>query len=70
MITKSLSVDLKPVGILAFLLHPGWVITDMGGKNALITAETSVSGMLNTILNATDEHCGGFFNYDGKKILW
>ena len=70
MVTKSLSVDLKPMGILVFLLHPGWVITDMGGKNALITAETSVSGMLKSILNSNEEHCGAFLNYDGKKILW
>nr|WBW70137.1 venom protein [Lampona murina] len=70
MVTKSLSVDLKPMGILAFVLHPGWVITDMGGKNGLITTETSVKGMLGTILNSTDEHCGTFINYDGKKIPW
>jgi len=70
MVTKSLSVDLKPMGILAFLLHPGWVLTDMGGKNALINTETSVGGMLNSILNASDEHCGAFLDYDGKKILW
>lgn len=70
MVTKSLAVDLKPVGILSFVLHPGWVLTDMGGKNALITTETSVNGMLDTILKSTDEHSGGFFNYDGKKIPW
>ncbi|GBM32568.1 C-factor [Araneus ventricosus] len=70
MVTKSLSVDLKPDGILAFVLHPGWVQTDMGGKNALITTTTSVSGMLNTIQQANEKHCGLMLNYDGKPIPW
>lgn len=70
MVTKSLSVDLKPIGILGFALHPGWVLTDMGGPNALINTETSVGNMVNTILNASDDHCGAFLNYDGKKIPW
>ncbi|XP_035219372.1 C-factor-like [Stegodyphus dumicola] len=70
MVTKSLSVDLKPSGVLAFGLHPGWVQTDMGGSNALITPQTSVNGMLNTILNASAEHCGLMLNYDGKRIPW
>uniref|UniRef100_A0A2L2XY92 C-factor n=2 Tax=Parasteatoda tepidariorum TaxID=114398 RepID=A0A2L2XY92_PARTP len=70
MITKSLAVDLKTHGIVAFVLHPGWVATDMGGKNAPINTRTSVEGMLNVILTATEESCGGFFNYDGANILW
>ncbi|CAL1274966.1 unnamed protein product [Larinioides sclopetarius] len=70
MVTKSLSVDLKPHGILCFLLHPGWVQTDMGGESALITPSTSVCGMMNTILQAKEKHCGLMFNYDGKLIPW
>ncbi|CAL1274965.1 unnamed protein product [Larinioides sclopetarius] len=70
MVTRSLSVDLKPHGILCFLLHPGWVQTDMGGKSGLITPTTSVSGMMNTILQAKEKHCGLMFNYDGKLIPW
>ncbi|GFU55320.1 c-factor [Nephila pilipes] len=70
MVTKSLSCDLKPFGILAFVLHPGWVQTDMGGKAGLINTTTSVDGMLNTIQQASEKHCGLMFNYDGKVIPW
>ncbi|MGB6977323.1 MAG: SDR family oxidoreductase, partial [Gammaproteobacteria bacterium] len=34
---KSLAIDLREYGIVAIVLHPGWVKTDMGGPNALIT---------------------------------
>ncbi|MBC6963016.1 MAG: SDR family NAD(P)-dependent oxidoreductase, partial [Nitrosomonas sp.] len=34
-VVKSLAIDLQPRGIIAVLLHPGWVQTDMGGRDAL-----------------------------------
>ena len=39
---KSLSIDLEPRGVTTLLLHPGWVQTDMGGPNALISAEETL----------------------------
>jgi len=70
MVVKSLSVDLKHNGVTAILFHPGWVQTDMGGPNALITAEKSVSGMRQVISNLTPSDSGKFFAYDGKIIAW
>lgn len=69
-ITKSLSVDLKADGILAVVLHPGWVQTKMGGPNALISTETSVAGLLGTMEGLNEEASGSFFNYDGTVIPW
>jgi len=69
-VSKSLAVDLKPMGILVGIIHPGWVLTDMGGPNALINTETSVSNMLNTISNLDENTSGKFLNYDGKPIPW
>lgn len=70
MAVKSLSIDLAPRGITCVLFHPGWVLTDMGGPNALIDAETSVGGMRATIAKLSNADRGKFFNYDGGEIPW
>lgn len=69
-VVKSLSVDLGKDGFTAVVLHPGWVLTDMGGPNAQIDTRTSVSGMLSVIDALDHKNNGGFFNYDGSKIHW
>jgi NAD(P)-dependent dehydrogenase (short-subunit alcohol dehydrogenase family) len=70
MVVKSLAIDLKPIGIIAVVFHPGWVMTDMGGPNALITAEQSVSGIRHAIEKLTIADSGKFFAYDGQIIPW
>jgi NAD(P)-dependent dehydrogenase (short-subunit alcohol dehydrogenase family) len=70
MVVKSLSIDLKPVGVTAVVFHPGWVKTDMGGPNAMITAEQSVSGIRQVISRLTIADSGKFFGYDGQLIPW
>ncbi len=67
---KSLSIDLADAGFSVGLLHPGWVKTDMGGPNAWIDAQTSVSGMLKLIDALNKENSGRFQAYDGKSIPW
>lgn len=70
MVMKSLSIDLKPMGIASTILHPGWVQTEMGGPNAWITTEESVSGLRKVIDQLTLESSGRFVAYDGKEIAW
>ena len=70
MVMKSLSLDLAARGILAVILHPGWVQTDMGGPNAWITAEESVSGMRRVLENVTRKQSGRFLSYDGSEVPW
>lgn len=66
----NLAIDLKNDGITCIVLHPGWVKTDMGGAGADITAETSVTGLRQTIAHAELDDTGKFFNYDGSEIPW
>ena len=70
MVVKSLAIDLKPLGIIAVVFHPGWVRTDMGGPNAMISAEQSVSGIRQAIDGLSLADSGKFFAYDGQLIPW
>ena len=70
MVVKTLAIDLKPVGITAVVFHPGWVKTDMGGPNALISAEQSVSGIRGVIARLKISDSGKFMGYDGQEIPW
>ncbi|MEN8259187.1 MAG: SDR family oxidoreductase [Pseudomonadota bacterium] len=66
----SLSIDLRPKNVGVLILHPGWVLTDMGGKNALITAAESVAGMRHVIDKFNLGESGSFINYTGKHLPW
>jgi len=67
---KSMSVDLKDKGILVVALHPGWVKTDMGGPAALISTQTSVSAILDTLGQLSEEDNGSFLTFDKKSLPW
>ena len=67
---KSLAIDLADQGFSVGLIHPGWVKTDMGGPNAWIDTQTSVSGMLKLIDELNAQNSGKFLAYDGKIIPW
>ncbi len=67
---KSLAIELTPQGIGVVTLHPGWVKTDMGGPNALIDTEESISGMRKVIAGFTLAQSGGFVKYDGTLMPW
>lgn len=69
-VVKSLSVDLAPQGIKILSLHPGWVHTEMGGPNALIDTNTSVTGMRKVISKLTKKLSGSFIAYDNQSIGW
>jgi NAD(P)-dependent dehydrogenase (short-subunit alcohol dehydrogenase family) len=53
---------------LMVVISPGWVSTDMGGLNAPLTPEQSVSAMRKTIEGFGPRHKGAFVNYDGRRF--
>ncbi|WP_252178937.1 SDR family oxidoreductase [Endozoicomonas sp. 4G] len=67
---KSMAHDLSDKGISVAICHPGWVLTEMGGPNALIDTQTSIKGLIEVIEQLGPENTGQFFNYDGALIPW
>lgn len=67
---KSMSLDLKDQGIIVLILHPGWVRTDMGGDQGLLTVEESVEGELDLIARANPAMSGRFFHVNGQDLPW
>ncbi|KAM7185887.1 NAD(P)-binding protein [Rhypophila sp. PSN 637] len=65
--------------ITAFVIHPGWVQTDMGnhGANnfgldkAEVTVEDSVTGVAKVIDASTKEsHGGKMWSHEGEQLAW
>ncbi|KAJ8043692.1 hypothetical protein HOLleu_10897 [Holothuria leucospilota] len=70
MVSRSLSVDLKADNILAISLAPGWVQTDMGGKNATLKVEDCVSMLLKEMETAGENENGKVVNFRGGIYPW
>jgi NAD(P)-dependent dehydrogenase (short-subunit alcohol dehydrogenase family) len=68
MVVKSASLDYPKATFVA--LDPGWVRTDMGGQNAAITVEESVSGLLQVIASLTQEDSGAYRSRTGRQLAW
>jgi len=67
-VSKSMAMDLAPLGVQVITLHPGWVQTDMTHQTGLIDVETSVQGMAQVIANARDYEAGDFIAYDASIV--
>jgi NAD(P)-dependent dehydrogenase (short-subunit alcohol dehydrogenase family) len=64
----ALSVAGQPVTLTMF--HPGWVKTDMGGPNALLSMPDSVASLRRVIESLSSAQNGAFLNYDGEPLPW
>ena len=70
MFTKTLAVELDPEGFTCLTIHPGWVKTDMGGENANLTPQESISGMRDVIQKLGPADTGTYWSYSGEKVPW
>lgn len=57
-------------GVIAVVVHPGWVRTDMGGSSAPLSVEESVREMRLLVEQLGPDHHGGFYNWDGREHDW
>ncbi|KAL7885272.1 hypothetical protein AOLI_G00055670 [Acnodon oligacanthus] len=70
MVTRCLAAAVDLEGILCVALHPGWVRTDMGGPEAPLSPEESISSVLSVISGLTEKDHGEFLDFYGKKLPW
>ncbi|HSR45720.1 MAG TPA: SDR family NAD(P)-dependent oxidoreductase [Acidimicrobiia bacterium] len=60
----------RDAGIVAIVMHPGWVRTDMGGEAAPLSIEESAEGMRSLISTLGPDHHGRFWTWDGREHPW
>lgn len=58
------------LSIVAVVMHPGWVRTDMGGPGAPLSARESVEGIRRVVAGLGPEHHGRFLTWDGSEHPW
>lgn len=70
MVMKTLAIDLNNKNIKVFTIDPGSVRTGIGGSNASITTDQSVSNIRSLISKLTEKESGSFYDYLGNKLNW
>jgi NAD(P)-dependent dehydrogenase (short-subunit alcohol dehydrogenase family) len=66
----GLALSLKSDGIIILMLHPGWVKTDMGGRNASLAPDVSVTAQRKVISALKTNDSGRYLAFDGREIPW
>ena len=69
-IGKSLAIDLEPRGIAVFLLHPGYVATDMVGGTGDVTPAQAAAQLIERLDTLTLAQTGGFWHANGSALPW
>jgi NAD(P)-dependent dehydrogenase (short-subunit alcohol dehydrogenase family) len=67
---RALAPTWGRAGLIAIVMHPGWVRTDMGGRSAPLSVEESVRGMRQVIARLTTAQHGRFWTWNGREHPW
>jgi NAD(P)-dependent dehydrogenase (short-subunit alcohol dehydrogenase family) len=67
---RNVAHELRPTGVTAVLVHPGWVKTDMGGASAPVLPEVAASQLAALAERLTLADSGRFFHADGTELPW
>ena len=69
-IGKSLAIDLRPRGASVYLLHPGYVATEMVGGHGDISPEVSAQRMIELVDRLGAKESGSFWHSNGSPLPW
>ena len=70
MLTKQMSIDYQKLGVRVISISPGWVKTEMGGKEAKYEVSESVRLFISQINQLPASSNGIFMGEDGNEIPW
>nr|XP_020633721.1 uncharacterized protein LOC110070385 [Pogona vitticeps] len=70
MLTKFQSLEYAKDEILCVPLHPGWLQTDIVGRQAPMTVEEGVQKILDTLFQLSEKDSGTFVDLEGKVLPW
>ncbi|MGC9778359.1 MAG: SDR family NAD(P)-dependent oxidoreductase [Candidatus Heimdallarchaeota archaeon] len=70
MITKILSNDLREKEITVLAIQPGWIQTDMGGLNAPLKPERSISKIIELVESKKIADTGKFLTQEDNVLPW
>lgn len=69
-LNNALAMDLASEKIVAIVMHPGYVATDMTAGKGVVQPKDSVEGMMKIIAGVTPEDSGKFFHFQGGFVPW
>jgi NAD(P)-dependent dehydrogenase (short-subunit alcohol dehydrogenase family) len=67
---RNLAIDLKSRGVIAVVINPGWVQTDMGGKAAPVKVADSIAAMRKVFDGVKLADSGKFLDFKGGTWEW
>ena len=70
MVGVNLARDLKPRGIAVFLLHPGYVRTDLTQGQGYTDPEEAARGLIERMDTLTLADSGTFWHANGQPLPW
>lgn len=70
MAARSLSHDLRDDGVSVFVLHPGYVATDMTNHSGPVEPEDAARRLIHLMDHLEDESTGTFWHARGHPLIW
>lgn len=69
-LVRSFEIRHRSADLGVVLMHPGWVRTEMGGAEADLDVETSVTGMADVLEGRLGQDGCVYLDYAGQTLAW